>query len=300
MRSRPGFTLIELLVAMGITAILVALLLPGVQSARETARRTQCRNHLRQIVLALHNYHDTHGLFPINYGNGPYNETNTGASWLALILPDIEQAPLHAQIRFGSPADDPANEAVAAMVVPLFLCPSDSHNGGVIPNRRNTNTPKAVTNYKACLGSNWAWGAFAPVASTQGRNAGQTDGLELCNGFLCRGGDRPPFSTRMRDLLDGASNTFAIGEAVPEWSWHTWWYWFNAATATCAVPLNYWRIPEDTLDDWFYNYSFMSRHPGGGHFAMGDGSVRFVADGIDLELYRALATIQGGEVAAPP
>lgn len=102
----------------------------------------------------------------------------------------------------------------------------------------------------------------------------------------------------MKDINDGFSTTVAIGEAVPEWSWHTWWYWFNASTATCAVPLNYWRIPEDTDDDWFYNYSFASRHSGGGHFCFVDGSVRFISENVDRKVYREAATIQSGEIVA--
>jgi prepilin-type N-terminal cleavage/methylation domain-containing protein/prepilin-type processing-associated H-X9-DG protein len=296
LHTHRGFTLIELLVVVAIIGALIALLLPAVQQAREAARRTECKNHIRQVGLALHNYHDVHRVFPLNYGNGPYNDTNTGASWLAFLLPFVEQHALYNQIRFGAPANDPANLRASETVVPLYLCASDAHAGGVMPDRRNTNEPQAVTNYKACLGSNWEWGKFAPVTSQAGRNAGETDGLELCNGFLCRGGDRPPFTTRMRDVSDGSSNTFAVGEAVPEWTRHTWWYWFNASTATCAVPLNYWSQPEDSLDDWFYNYSFASRHVGGAHFALVDGSVRFVSENINQQTYRDLATIQGAEV----
>ncbi len=299
-RRSAGFTLIELLVAVAVAGVLVALLLPAVQQAREAARRMECRNHLKQIGLALHNYHDVHGRFPLNYGRGPYNENNTGASWLQMILPQLDQTTLYRRIRFGRPAADPDNLAVATTVVPVYLCPSAAVPDGMLVHARNANGPRAATCYKACLGANWAWGLFSPVYTTAGRNAYETDGLELCTGVICRGGDTPPFSARLADIYDGASRTFAVGEAVPEWSWHSWWYWFNAVTATCAVPLNYFQVPEDTLDDWFYNYAFASRHRGGAHFCYADGHVDFVSEAIDLNVYRALATIQGGETTEAP
>jgi prepilin-type N-terminal cleavage/methylation domain-containing protein/prepilin-type processing-associated H-X9-DG protein len=299
-RRNHGFTLIELLVAMAIIGILIALILPAVQAAREAARRTQCQNHLKQLGLAIHSYHDLHGRFPINYGNGPYNGTNTGASWMAMVLPQLEQLPLYERLRFGQAADQPDNRAVAETVVPTFVCPSAGVGTGIMDNRRNAVGPRAVTCYKACLGSNWNWGTFSPVTTVAGRNAGQTDGLEYCTGLICRGGDIAPFSSRQADILDGATQTFAIGEAVPEWCWHSWWYWFNASTATCAVPLNYFHQPETNLGDWFHNYAFASRHTGGAHFCHVDGHVRFVSEQIDLKLYRALATIQGREVTAGP
>ncbi len=293
---KRAFTLIELLVVLAIVGLLLALLLPAVQSVREAARRMQCRNNLKQIGLALHNYEATNGTFPINYGIGLYNDTNRGASWLPRVLPYLDQTPLYSKVKWFEPLTEPDNNAVASTVVASFLCPSDIHGSGVMSNRRNTAVARAVNNYKACLGSNWEWGPFSPAVSTSGRNANQTNGLELCNGFLCRGGDLPPTSTRMADITDGTTQTFAVGEAVPEWTWHTWWYGVNASTATCAVPLNHWRKPETSLADWFENYSFASRHMGGAHFLMVDGSVRFVSENINTNTYRAIATIQGSEV----
>jgi len=104
----------------------------------------------------------------------------------------------------------------------------------------------------------------------------------------------------MRDATDGTANTFAIGEAVPRWCTHTWWYWFNATTATTAIPLNAPARPGRTRDQdwgrWVDNYSFMSQHTGGAHFAMMDGAVRFVSDNINLGLYRSLGSLQGAEI----
>jgi prepilin-type processing-associated H-X9-DG protein len=121
---------------------------------------------------------------------------------------------------------------------------------------------------------------------------------------MCRNGqlDSGPnrlVTTRLRDVRDGTSSTFALGESVPEWCRHTWWYWFNASTATCAIPLNYQQQPDLQVfmeGDWWHNYSFLSRHPGGANFALVDGSVRFVSENIGRETYRALGTIQADEV----
>lgn len=299
-RSSPrrGFTLVELLVAIAVIAMLLALLLPAVQAAREAARRVQCRNNLKQLALAMHNYHDTHGVFPLNYGQGPYTDENTGASWLQQILPFVDQGNLHGKIRFGQPLGDPENSAVAQTPVTLFLCPSDSGNSGRMGFRCNVPGMWSVQNYKACAGSNWNWGLFSPVTSPSGRNANNPDGLDHGNGLICRGGSAPPTTCRMADVRDGTSQTFALGETVPEWCRHTWWYWFNATTATCAIPLNYKRQPDlQTLNegDWWHNYSFLSRHSGGANFALVDGSVRFVSDSISQDVYRALGTIDASE-----
>lgn len=291
---RAAFTLIELLVVMGVIGILVALILPAVQQAREAARRIQCKNNLKQIALAMHQYHDTHNVFPLNYGRGAYDATNSGASWMQLVLPFLEQENLHRRIRFGQPLNDPANIAVAQFSVATFLCPSDSSPGGKMDFRSNVPGTWGVNNFKACAGSNWVWGDFGPVFSA----TGQADGLDHCDGLICRGGDNQSSRNRMADVRDGTSQTLMLGESVPLWCRHTWWYWFNAVTATCAIPPNYKRQPDLQVaaeGDWINNYSFLSQHVGGVHVAFVDGSGRYLSDSIDLKLYRALGTIRGGE-----
>ena len=116
---------------------------------------------------------------------------------------------------------------------------------------------------------------------------------------MCRNnrGASGPFTTKMRDITDGTSNTLFVGEALPGRCSHSTWYFFNHTTATCAIPLNYYQknltIP---ASDWPTNYSFASAHTGGGQFLMGDGAVKFISENIDLQLYRNAATISGGEV----
>jgi prepilin-type N-terminal cleavage/methylation domain-containing protein/prepilin-type processing-associated H-X9-DG protein len=309
-RNRCGFTLIELLVAIAIIALLAALLLPAVQVVRESARRTQCKNNIKQLVLAMQTYEGAQQVYPLNYGKGPFTADNTGASWMQLILPGVEQENLYARLRFGRPLSNPQNTSVAQTAVPTFLCPTDGNNG-LMGFRANVPGIWAVNNYKACAGSNWNWGPFSPLVSTTGRNANTPDGLDHGNGMIWRGytgiggaaiagRGGPPPATHAVYVRDGLSHTFAVGETVPEWCRHTWWYWFNATTATCAIPLNYRKLPDLQAageGDWPENYSFLSRHSGGGQFGLADGSVRFVSESIDLNVYRALGTISAGEVA---
>jgi hypothetical protein len=196
-------------------------------------------------------------------------------------------------------------------------------------NRRNRRFGTAtllwgVNNYKGVAGSNWTHSgtnfptvtppANAPLGtpnfnSTPWGNSG--DGLDTGNGIFYRGANATrPCSTKMAAVTDGTSNTLMIGEAIPRWCTHTWWWFFNGATATTAIPLNVRAQCANTgnknndlntcWDNWQNNYSFMSRHPGGGQFALGDASVRFVSETIDLTLYRSLGTMQGGESAQVP
>lgn len=307
-RSR-GFTLIELLVVIAIIAVLIALLLPAVQQAREAARRTQCKNNMKQLGLALHNYHDTYQKFPMSFCiDGNYSVTGSGKSWFVGILPYIDQAPLFTMHVPGAPIAPAGtkpiptpytpNTIVAMTVLPAFLCPSDSGNGsGRLSDRANLeNTPLALTNYKAVAGNNWAWGTFTNTQAS-GRFAGSNNGLDQGNGWMCRNQTaNGPTMTGMRDLSDGTSNTLMVGEALPARCTHTTWYWFNHSTATCAVPLNYYqKNAAITPGDWPNNYSFASMHVGGGHFLMGDGTVKFISENIDLQTYRNAASISGGE-----
>ena len=320
-RSRSAFTLVELLVVIAIIGILVGLLLPAVQAAREAARRMQCSNNLKQLGLAFHNYHDTHRVFPINFawrsipggGGGGPAISNTGKSWLQMILPQIEQTNMFNRIDFtvGLEGATPAilqNLQIAKTPVNSFLCPSDGESPGGVLNQRSdladSSWAMAVTNYKACAGSNWGWGTFAwnnsGATGVGGRNSGSNNGLNEGNGILCSNQNNTASVTNMATISDGTSNTFIIGEALAGFSMWNWWYNPNAVTATTAIPLNYVvRVPKN-IGNWPDNYSFASRHTGGGQFCMGDGSVHFVSDNVDTFVYRALSTVSSGEVAQLP
>jgi prepilin-type N-terminal cleavage/methylation domain-containing protein len=341
-----GFTLVELLVVIAIIGILVALLLPAIQAAREAGRRISCGNNVKQLVLGIHDYHDVHSTFPLNYANlamGPNPWTGTDSeskSWMVGVLPFIEQKPLWDTIVWSdNPAASPPrfadvgpdrtvapfpnpqypNAVVADTIIKSFLCPSDGDNGrGRMAERANTmngSCTRAVNNYKANAGSGW-WhsGLINPTQDTAedwgpAPFPGWGDSLDWGNGIICRNvNDFAQCYHGLEFVTDGTSNTFAVGEAVPAWCTHSWWYWFNGSTATCGIPLNYKR-PETLAGttsleqfkwQWPENYSFMSRHPTGAQFGLCDGSVRFINDSIDLRTYKRLSTAAGGRPATVP
>lgn len=283
----------ELLVVMAIISVLIALLLPAVQQAREVARRSTCRNHLKQISLAIHNYEDSHRTIPINTSlNSALSVSDPTRSWLQGILPFIERGDLHNLIVPGGPLLQ--NKPVAELPVSVFACPSDTHTGRAA---QRADVPLdwelGLTNYKGCAGDNWAWGRY-PHASSGGRFSGSMNGMAEGNGAICAGRAWPVL-TRMRDFLDGASTTFVIGESIVAFTRWSSWFHSNHPVATCAIPLNFGKVLNDH-HDWENNNGFMSRHVGGAHFAMADGSVRFVSENIDIVTYWKLATLQGGEI----
>jgi prepilin-type N-terminal cleavage/methylation domain-containing protein len=318
-RVRLGFTLVELLVVIAIIAVLIGLLLPAVQSAREAARRSSCQNNVKQLGLGMLNYESARGQFPHNLGRestvvsaggAPYSTANRGRSWITAILPHMEQTTLADQIKLDQPVSDPANLVAFATAIKGLLCPSDGSSQGTMNGRANLgNHPTAgsmwgVTNYKAVAGGNWAWGDHTGVSHPGGRWPGNANGIDRGNGLICRNSDnRPENVTTMPAISDGTSKTLAVGEAIPEWCTHTSWFFFNHSTASCGVPMNYRKGQTDlraAAGDWGRNYSFFSKHPGGCTFGLADGSTRFLADSIDLAIYRQLATISGGETAPLP
>lgn len=193
-RKRCGFTLIELLVVIAIIAILIALLLPAVQMAREAARRTQCKNNLKQLGLALHNYHETHSRLPLLASDSVY-----GYSPSAQLLPYIDQANLHNLIDFRQPllsgpawaaTLNPAFADIAGLALPLFMCPSDAGN----------------VYYTDSNGDIWA-GTNYMVNGGSGLN---TQYCSTANdGLFWRGS-----STQFRDITDGTSNTIFMAETL--------------------------------------------------------------------------------------
>jgi prepilin-type N-terminal cleavage/methylation domain-containing protein/prepilin-type processing-associated H-X9-DG protein len=316
-RRRTAFTLIELLVVIAIIAVLVGLLLPAVQKVREAANRMSCQNNLKQLALGVHTYHDANGKFPADTIY-TYDPTAPNWSWLSHIMPQVEQGNLYAQANVAGNPPNNINQSLPqiAMMVKLFLCPSDpdAEKGPVShPENYDMNDPVLgplsywVSCYRANIGANWGGGA--PGSASWWGTDPQWCVPSTVNGSYdgCANGDGVIWETnkplRITDITDGSSNTFMIGEAVSTKDFMTAWCHMDNTIGTCAMPPNC-KNPATGLDyppdQWWNHYGFTSMHSGGVQFAMTDGSVHFIGNDIALPVYRALATRAGGEIAGLP
>jgi prepilin-type N-terminal cleavage/methylation domain-containing protein len=324
---RLGFTLIELLVVIAIIAVLIALLLPAVQAAREAARRAQCSNNLKQLGIAMHNYHDVTGSFPTLlwaipdpvFGSGSFR-----ASFFQMILPFMEQTPVYNAINFSVPyANGPDNGMInltaLTVVITTFICPSDPSpnqsqfsrwDHGVGPNNPATGEsplgPKL--SYFANAGDNttgtadnqspWPFPNL-PFVRPSAFGNGTT-----CTGIVCRQGG----TWGLRDITDGTSNTFGIGESLYEsCNWFTWPN-PNGNYAFTSVPVN-WKITTfdqtgygnetgqlQSSGNWVPCFGFRSMHPGITQFLFCDGHTTVIKDSVDRTVYRGLSTRNLGEI----
>ena len=282
---RHGFTLIELLVVIAIIAVLIALLLPAVQQAREAARRTQCRNNMHQLGLALHNYHDTHSCFPPGVINTDIdgNPAAPGWNWHTMILPFMDETALYNACNFALPAISSdaaslANTTATGAVMHQYLCPSDGY--------KLKDGNYGLANYAAAAGG----------AGTSARYGNCAAGA--CS--IMHGTSR----VRIRDVRDGTSNTFAVGEILPEQG--------NQPAAAHWADSNdiynrnmRWGRPGNGLNCDLRGVggcidgartSLASRHEGGGFFLFCDGQVRFISENIDAYTYSALFTRANNEL----
>ena len=328
-RASGGFTLVELLVVIAIIGLLVGLLLPAVQAAREAARRGQCANNLKQIGIALLNYHDTQGYFPPGYIDGNTNPTSTpdndiGPSWgwSAFLLPYLEQGAISNQIKFDQSVSAAANATIVQQSLPFYQCPSDPGQDP-IPLYNSA----ALANVIATVGAQqlcrlqWLgrvllqrrWGGQRKWCRWIDRRPGaQGNGLFYRNSRY-----------RVADVTDGLSGTIIVGERSSDHSPSTWTgavagamcpAWMAGQTPNSAPPGpaydnadfgealvlahgNGTHLPNADFPI-FDPDTFYSMHAGkGANFLYGDGSVHFLTSSIDPLTYQYMCTIAGGEIA---
>ena len=306
MQTRRGFTLIELLVVIAIIAILIALLLPAVQQAREAARRTQCKNCLKQIALAWHNYHDVYKTFPPGYVAkipGVQNSSERSMwSWGAFILPYIDQAPLFNQLQVGPMLLEQQlvlNPAAMRTPLPAFRCASDT--GPELNNYQNLTMgpPPNDTKYWALVqdaaGTNHQIATSNYVAVAQSGDS-TTPPVDPTIYGPCLGVAFQNSRINFRDLIDGSSNQLLVGERAFQFKTVI----VGAGTvlghsATVGDSSTSYNVKSSQLNALGITYNginatvggahdrrgFSSNHVGGCHFALADGSVRFISENID-------------------
>jgi prepilin-type N-terminal cleavage/methylation domain-containing protein/prepilin-type processing-associated H-X9-DG protein len=305
LRPRRGFTLIELLVVIAIIAVLIALLLPAVQAAREAARRMQCANNLKQLGIALHNYHDALDAFPpgwISRLDSTGDNAGPGWGWATLALAFYEQSPLYGAINVNLPIEQPANQTARITRLYVLRCPTDAY------------LQPSFTVVDATTSSDTLGGSICEVASSNyvgvfgTGDPSDIPGRDFGNGTFFRNK-----SVRLRDYLDGTSNTIAVGERSQNLSRATW----TGAVTQAAVPITVLQA-ENGLDPEggdalvvahtgeldgpnsipAHADQFWALHPAGAQFLFADGSVRLIKARRPLPIFQALATRAGGEIVS--
>ncbi len=349
-RPKVGFTLVELLVVIAIIGILVALLLPAIQAAREAARRSSCVNNLKNLGLAVLNHHDTKKHFPVSMGyvveggEEPAGVDQPCAGWILNVLPQLEEQPLYDQFVQGGALEGSytaggggcirpsLNKGVGSLKngisVPALMqtqltvleCPSDD-SVRQLSNKQYewTACNVALTSYKGVLDDDWLGqyegslyknddpdeyksGYYTEPTTSPVPTPRDCHRDLRCRGIFFRHSYRRPVT--IAKVTDGTSKTLMIGEDLPDYNLHSTAYYSNGDWCSCNVPINHGlNLPPqnaDFLKKWWEGQSFRSHHPGGVHFCLVDGSVRFFAEDIDNIIYRTSCTRNGAEPFALP
>lgn len=352
--KRRGFTLIELLVVIAIIAILVAILLPAVQQAREAARRTQCKNNLKQLGIALHSYHEAHSGLPAGYYSQPVSSAAQasavgadathwnaapGWGWSAMLLPYLDQSNVATSVDFDAPLWDARFADIVDSKLPVFLCPSSIGPEDALLVKDAADAPLLIGGREIRLGRSHYVGSHGQE-SCWGEECGQLggpgDGNEVftdiytsatrpvtINGDASRVADGPFYRnsyTKFRDVLDGTSNSIFVGEHSSSLSDKTWVGVVpgafvhpkfsspeNGPDAAATLMLVHSGPSGGELDitglpiihpinfPTFHVGQMFSEHPGGGNILLGDGSVRFVSETLDLFVFAELSSIAENE-----
>jgi prepilin-type N-terminal cleavage/methylation domain-containing protein/prepilin-type processing-associated H-X9-DG protein len=332
MQRKRGFTLVELLVVIAIIGVLVALLLPAVQAAREASRRASCLNNMRQLGLALHGYHGVHKRFPANSHWYVSTFTDCGetivinaedrkGSMLVKLMPYMEEMTLFSRLDFdGDIIAQFEQPDLRSLYVGVLRCPSDPYprlsNDPLTNDKGQPLAPHATTNYGPSIGAQKTFSLNNWCPEPKGNEFDHGDDLAPCTQQRKRTSGlfaRINWAASIPQITDGTSKTIAMGEVLPDCNYELirfgWWdsqTWYVGT----APPINYdsckatdppFPKKQDcsTFFNWNTSAGFKSKHPGGANFTMADGSVHFISENIDYRNYQRLGDRWDGEAVEP-
>jgi len=311
---------VELLVVIAIIGVLVALLLPAVQAAREAARRTSCSNNLKQLGVALHNYHDTFGRFPHNSGEGTGGQYSYQAgahrkgNAFVKLLPHIEQSAFYAKLNMAGDVTQQIHNdtTLRRTIIKTYICPSDNHAG-------IANNDRAAGNYAVSSGNQRSASSGGGCGTYPGNtfgtgsdaHANHPNSENISGPFA----GRAVWAATFAEITDGTSNTIAMGEVRVKCSTHyvsLGWYNSHRELAATTIPINFPTCPGEgpghdgsggidcnAWSNWATDTGFKSLHPGGAQFVFCDASVHFIPETIGYRNFQRLGDRRDGEIIQP-